>query len=201
MNADTGAHSLVFLLTMKPMPTPQSGWQPHFSVPQSAPGPWSRSVTSDIALEADSGNQSRSGSVTPVWRFMSSARCDKRVALGVPLLVGDVLVAAGERHRLKRDEADLVAVLQRELHDRPDLIVVDGVDDRHDQADVDAGGVQVLDGAQLDVEQVADLAVRVGLLGHAVELQVGDPHAGLARLARELRAPARSGCRWWPPGR
>ena len=67
----------------------------------------------------------------------------QRVALGVALLVGDVLVAAGERHRLERHEADLVAVLQRELDDRSDLVVVDRVDDRHDQADVDAGGVQV----------------------------------------------------------
>ena len=76
-NAESGAHSLVFLLTMKPMPMPQSGWQPHFSEPQSAPGPLHQ--VGDVAtstLDADSGNQSRSGSVTPVWRFRSSARCD-----------------------------------------------------------------------------------------------------------------------------
>ena len=77
MNAGTGAHSFVRLLTMNAVPTPQSGWQPHFSVPQSAPGPFIRSVTSENALDAESGNQSRSGSVTPVCRFMSSARCDR----------------------------------------------------------------------------------------------------------------------------
>ena len=76
---------------------------------------------------------------------------------------------------------------QRELDDRPDLVVVDAVDDGDDEADVDAGRVEVLDRAQLDVEEVADLAVRVGLLADAVELQVGDAQAGLARLPRELR--------------
>ena len=49
------------------------------------------------------------------------------------------------------------------------------------------GGVAVLDRAQLDVEEVADLAVRVRRFAHAVELQVGDPHARLARRLRELR--------------
>jgi hypothetical protein len=111
----------------------------------------------------------------------------QRIALLIPLFVGDLLVAAGERHRLERDEADLVAVLQRELDDRSDLIVVDRVDDRHDEADVDAGGVQVLDRAQLHLEQVADLAMGVRLLGDPVELEVGDAHAGFARLLRELR--------------
>ena len=61
--------------------------------------------------------------------------------------------------------------------------------------------VQVLDRAQLDVEEVADLAVRVGLVADAVELQVGDAQPGLVgglgelRLLREAdavgRAPAR----------
>ena len=72
----------------------------------------------------------------------------------------------------------------RELDDRPDLIVVDGVDDGDDEADVDAGAVQVLDRAQLHVEEVADLAVRVGLLADAVELQVGDAQARPSRACR-----------------
>ena len=54
--------------------------------------------------------------------------------------------------------------------------------------------VQVLDRAQLDVEEVADLAVRVGLVADAVELQVGDAQArrrgglGELRLLREADA-------------
>ena len=84
----------------------------------------------------------------------------------------------------------------RELEDVADLVVVDGVDDRHHERDVDAGCVEVLDRAQLDVEEVADLAVLVVLVADAVELQVGEAQPGLgAPLARTPR-PARSGSRW-----
>ena len=105
----------------------------------------------------------------------------------MPVGVADLLVAPGERHRLERHEADLVAVLQGELDDRPDLIVVDRVHDRHDEADVDAGGMEMLDRAQLHVEQVADLAMGVGLFADAVELEIGDAHPGLAGRVRERR--------------
>ena len=101
----------------------------------------------------------------------------QRIALGVAFLVGDVLVAPGERYRLERDEADLVAVLECELDDRSDLIVVDGVHDRDDQAHIDSGGVEIFNRPQLHVEQVADLAMGIGLFADAVELQVRDPHA------------------------
>ena len=76
MNSVTGFHFLVFLLTMNAVPMPQFGWQPHFIVPQSASAPLSRSVTSTSGPIAESGNQSRSGSVAPVWPFTSWARCD-----------------------------------------------------------------------------------------------------------------------------
>ena len=105
----------------------------------------------------------------------------------MPVGVRDVLVPARKGDRLEGDEADLVAVLQRELDDRAYLIVVDRVHDGHDEADVDARGMQRLDRAQLHVEQIADFSMRVGELGHAVELQVGDPHAGRAGFVREGR--------------
>ena len=55
---------------------------------------------------------------------------------------------------------------------RPDLLVVDPVDDGDDRDDVDACRPEVLDGAQLDVEQVADQPMSVGGVADAVELQV-----------------------------
>ena len=168
------------------MPTPQSGWQPQLSEPQSAPGPFIRSVTCDITLDADSGNQSRIGSDDARLPLQVLGEVRQRVALPVPFLVADLLVAARERDGLERHETHLVAVLQRELHDRSDLIVVDRLDDRDDQADVDAGGVEVFNRAQLHVEQVPDLAVRVGRLGDAVELQIGDSQARLVGLVREV---------------
>ena len=112
----------------------------------------------------------------------------QRVALRSAALVGDELVAAGERHRLERQEVDLLRVVERELNDTTHLLVVHAVDDRRDRNDIDAGGVQILDRAQLDVEQVADEPMRVGGVADAVELQVGIAQAGLGRCLRELRA-------------
>ena len=88
----------------------------------------------------------------------------------------------------KRQEADLLRIVERELDDASDLLVVDAVDDRHDRNDFDAGAVQVVDRLQLHVEQVADRAVRVGGVADAVELQIGVAHAGFDRLLRELEA-------------
>ncbi len=140
---------------------PQSGWQPHLSEPQSAGGPQHQI--------GDVGHDARRRQRIPVAQRFGHPRLPlqifremrERVALRVPLGVADFFVPSRERHRLERDEADFVAVLERELHDRPDLIVVHGVDDRDDQAHVDARSVQVLDGSELYVQQVPDLPMGV----------------------------------------
>ena len=125
----------------------------------------------------------------------------QRVALRRAALVGDELVAAGERHRLERQEVDLLRVVERELDDAADLLVVHAVDDRRDRNDIDAGGVQVLDRAQLDVEQVADETMRVGGVADAVELQIGVAQAGFGRGLARTQGSWRTRCRWSPPGR
>src|SRR5712692_7739677 len=48
--------------------------------------------------------------------------------------------------------------------------------------------LHILDGAQLDVEQVADLAVAIGVVADAVELQVSVSQARLEGLPAELLA-------------
>jgi hypothetical protein len=48
--------------------------------------------------------------------------------------------------------------------------------------------IQVLDGAQLDVEEIADAAMRVGGVADAVELQVRVAQTGLSRGLREFGA-------------
>ena len=112
----------------------------------------------------------------------------KRVALADAAFRSDVFVAAGEGNRLERNERDFLGVIHRELHDRAHLIVVHVVDDGGDQHDFDAGFVHVLDGAQLHVEEVADLAVAVRVVADAVELQVGVAHARFEGLAAEFLA-------------
>ena len=71
---------------------------------------------------------------------------------------------------------------------RPTCSLFSAVDDGDDRDDVDAGLVQVLDRAQLDVEQVADAAVRVGGVADAVELQVGVAQTGFGSRLREVEA-------------
>ena len=134
------------------------------------------------------GNQSRdrladAGLVLHVVRQMR-----QRIALRRPALRRDLLVAAGERHGLERQEVDPLRVVERELDDASDLLVVDAVDDGDDRNDVDAGVVQVLDRAELDVEEVADAAMRVGRVADAVKLQVRVAKAGFGGGFRELRA-------------
>src|SRR5262249_39200549 len=73
-NCGTGANSFVSLLIIIAVPTPQLGWQPQLTCPQSAPGPCTRSAKSANAPIIESGNQSRVGSVTPTWLFTSLAR-------------------------------------------------------------------------------------------------------------------------------
>ena len=112
----------------------------------------------------------------------------QRVALRRAALRRDLLVAAGERDRLEREEIDPLRIVERELDDPAHLLVVDAVDDRDDRHDVDAGLVEVLDRAQLHVEEVADAAMRVGGVADAVELQVGVAQARFGRRLGELRA-------------
>ena len=112
----------------------------------------------------------------------------KGVALAQAAFRSNVLIASGERNRLEADERDLLGVFHGELHDCAHLVVVHVVDDGHHENDFDACLVHVLDGAQLHVEQVADLPMAVGVVADAVELQVGIAHARLERLPAEFLA-------------
>jgi len=95
-------------------------------------------------------------------------------------------VAAREADRLEAEEVDLLGVLERELDDAAHLFVVDAVDDAGDGNDIDASLIQIVDRLQLDVERVAHLAVRVGCVADAVELEVGVAQTGLSRSLREF---------------
>ena len=101
----------------------------------------------------------------------------------------------------KREEADLLGIVERELDDAAHLLVVDAVDDGGDGNDFNAGFVQIVDGLQLYVEQVADLAVRVGSVADAVELEVDVAETGFGSGAAELLATWRIRCRWRRPAR
>ena len=112
----------------------------------------------------------------------------ERVTLCDASLVADVFVAARKADRLEAEEADLPGIVERELDDAAHLLVVDAVDDRRHGNNVNAGFVQVVNGLQLYVEQVAHLAVRVGCVADAVELEVNVAEAGFSSSAAEFLA-------------
>ena len=91
-----------------------------------------------------------------------------------------------KRNRLERDERDLLRILERKADDRSDLVVIDTIDQRCHQDDVDAGFVQVVDRTEFDVEEVADLAVRVGVVADTVELQIDETKTGFGCFAAEF---------------
>ena len=95
------------------------------------------------------------------------------VALGGTTLIRDIFIAASKADGLEGQEVDLLRVIQRELDDIADLLIIDAVDDGRDGHDIDTGFMQVVDSLKLHVERVADLAVRVGSVADAIELQVG----------------------------
>src|SRR5262249_37322268 len=110
----------------------------------------------------------------------------ERVALAQAAVVGDVFVAARERDGLERDEAYLFRIVEREADDRATLVIVDGVDERGDQDDFDAGLVQVVNRFEFYVEEIANLPVAVGGVADAVELQIDVSQTGLGGPAAEL---------------
>src|SRR5277367_3083091 len=73
----TGAHSLVSLLIMSAVPTPQLGWQPQESEPHWESCPLTISEKPAKVLMKEIGNQSRVGSTFPTCVLTSLARCER----------------------------------------------------------------------------------------------------------------------------
>src|ERR1700723_150405 len=72
----TGAHSLVSLLIISAVPTPQFGWHPQESDPHCESGPCARSEKPAKVLMNEIGNQSRVGSTLPTCALTSFAKCE-----------------------------------------------------------------------------------------------------------------------------
>src|ERR1700758_5587520 len=72
-----GAHSLVSLLIISAVPTPQFGWQPQESDPHWDSLPLTMSAKPAKVLIKEIGNQSRVGSILPTCWLTSLARCER----------------------------------------------------------------------------------------------------------------------------
>src|SRR5215470_8720121 len=75
-NWGTAAHSLVSLLIMRAVPTPQLGWQPQESEPHWDSLPLTMSAKPAKVEMKEMGNQSRVGSTLPTWVLTSLAKCE-----------------------------------------------------------------------------------------------------------------------------
>src|ERR1700730_625438 len=73
---EIGAHSLVSLLIIIAVPTPQFGWQPQESEPHCDSLPLTMSAKAANVLMNEIGNQSRVGSTLPTCALTSFARCE-----------------------------------------------------------------------------------------------------------------------------
>src|SRR5207248_10279493 len=110
----------------------------------------------------------------------------ERVTLLDAQFIGNIFVAAGERNWLESYCLNFVDVLRGELDDLTDGIVVDGVDDGHDEGNFDSYARQILNRAHFHVEQIADATMLVLFFSDAVELQIDAMLAGSLRSFAKL---------------
>ncbi len=84
------------------------------------------------------------------------------LALRLPTIVRNLFIAASEGNRLEAQETNGLGIVQGKLNNAAHLLIVDAVDDGGNRNDIDTIFMQVVNGAQLHVKQIADLAMRVG---------------------------------------
>ena len=78
-----------------------------------------------------------------IFEIVSHSR--ERVAPLRAHLVRNIFIATCKRNRLERDSLNLVDILRGKLYDLADSIVVDVVNNRDDQRDLDANASEVFD--------------------------------------------------------
>src|SRR5579884_1944957 len=83
----------------------------------------------------------------------------QRVALRLTAIVSNFFIAAGKGNRLEAQEADGLGIVQCKLDNAAYLLIVDAVDDCGDRNDINASFMQVMNGAQLHIKQIANLAM------------------------------------------
>jgi hypothetical protein len=103
-------------------------------------------------------------------------------------LLGDFFVATSKRDRLKRKERNLPGIVERETNDRAYLIVVNTVDQRGDENDLNACFVKVVNSSHLHVKEVTDLTVAVCVVADAIKLEIDITQSSFGSFPTELLA-------------
>src|SRR5262249_37827664 len=110
----------------------------------------------------------------------------QRITLLQSALRSDLFISAGERHRLEREERDLLWIIQSKADDRSHLIIINAVDQSGNQNDLNARFMQIVDGAHLHVEEIANLAMAVRVVSDTVELQINVTQSCFSSLPAKL---------------
>src|SRR5207249_5964440 len=105
-----------------------------------------------------------------------------------PAFLWNVFIAAVKGDRLEGNESNLLGVVHREANDRPDLVVIHPIDECYHKNDFNPRFVEIVDRPQLDVEQIANLAMAIRVVANAVKLQIAKPQTGFRSLAAQIFA-------------
>src|ERR1043166_8065480 len=84
----------------------------------------------------------------------------------------DCFITTGERHGLEREEGNLLWIVQGEPDNRTDLIVVNSVDQRSHEYDLNPRLMQIVNRPQLDVKKIADLPMTIRIVAHPIKLEI-----------------------------
>ena len=186
MKAVTGTASLVSLSIIRAMEIPQLGWQPQESWPQSRSGPVDEvGPVGEGGHEGDgepvAGGLAEAGLVFDVVREVREG-----VALGHAALVGDFFVAASERDGLEGEEVDLLGLSRANSMMRPTCSLLMPLMMQVTGTMSTPASWRLWMAWSLTSNALPDLAVGVGRVADAVELEVGVAEAGLGGGFGEL---------------
>src|SRR6185369_15756878 len=86
------------------------------------------------------------------------------VALLQATMFSDFFVTTCKGNRLERKERNLLRIVESKTNNRTDLVVVDSINQGRNENDLHSRFVQVIDGAHLHIEEVANLPVTISVV-------------------------------------
>src|SRR5436305_8968207 len=96
----------------------------------------------------------------------------KRVTLLQASLRRNCFVTAGKRNRLKGKESNFLRIVERKTNDRSDLIIVNAINQRGHEHNLNSRLVQVIYGSQLNIKKVPHLSVIICIVSDAIKLKI-----------------------------
>src|SRR5216684_1317132 len=112
----------------------------------------------------------------------------KRVSLLQTSFWRNRFVTARKRDRLERQKRDLLWIIQSEPDNGSHLIIVDAVYECRDQNNLNPRLVKIINRPELNIEEIAHLAMAIRVVPNTVELKIHITQTGFRRLTTKLFA-------------